>query len=80
MYWDKFGIPQTIPRRGTSSDYWWFDPAKERTLAARDTMEPAGTEDAGEGGLSTAVTTLIVGLLLFFGYLSFRRFGGRTAG
>ncbi len=79
VYWDKFGKPQAPPRRGTSTSYWWADPDKARALASRGKIEEDVTEGTGDGGLSTAITVLVGGLLLFFGYLSFRRFGGRTA-
>ncbi len=31
-YWDRFGIPDTIPMKGVSSSYWWIDPAKDAAL------------------------------------------------
>jgi len=35
-YWDKFGIPETLTIRGTSTATWWIDPAKaERVAEAR---------------------------------------------
>ncbi len=80
LYWDKFGKPPAPPRRGTSIDYWWMDPAKARALAARGTVEPELAKSGGDGGLSTAATVLIAGLLIFFGYLSLRRLRGPKAG
>ncbi|HVI52941.1 MAG TPA: extracellular solute-binding protein [Candidatus Sulfotelmatobacter sp.] len=32
-YWDKFGIPDVVPRRGVVFDAWWIDPAKAAALA-----------------------------------------------
>jgi len=32
--WDKFGRPDTVPRRGVSTARWWFDPAKAAALDA----------------------------------------------
>lgn len=32
-YWDKFGMPSVIPRRGMVFDAWWIDPAKAAALA-----------------------------------------------
>ena len=31
-YWDKFGMPTVIPRRGMVFDAWWIDPAKAAAL------------------------------------------------
>ncbi len=79
-YWDKFGRPQSIPRRGTSLNFWWIDPVKEQALSERRISEPEVADAAEEGGAGTMFTYLVAGLLLLFGYLSFRRLGRRTAG
>ena len=79
-YWDKFGRPKIIPRQGTSLDYWWIDPAKERAIAEHKTHEPQGTKSAGGGTLGTVAFYGAIGLLLLFGYLSVRRLSGRAAG
>ena len=34
LSWDKFGRPAVIPRQGTSTTYWWYDPEKDRALQA----------------------------------------------
>ena len=34
-YWDKFGLPDVVPMRGTSFWTWWADPEKDATLEAR---------------------------------------------
>ena len=34
-YWDKFGLPDVVPMRGTSFWTWWADPVKDATLEAR---------------------------------------------
>ena len=31
-YWDKFGMPDRLPRSGTGYDAWWIDPVKEAQL------------------------------------------------
>jgi microcin C transport system substrate-binding protein len=34
-YWDEFGRPRTLPSRGAAlSQVWWFDPEKQKALAA----------------------------------------------
>jgi len=78
-YWDKFGRPDYIPRRGTSINYWWIDPAKQRALEERQRRAPETAEADGNGPLETIFATLAVGLLLLFGYLSMRRLGRRAA-
>jgi len=35
IYWDKFGIPETIPMQGTNLLTWWIDPARAAALAAK---------------------------------------------
>jgi microcin C transport system substrate-binding protein len=32
-YWDRFGIPDTIPKLGVTIDVWWVDPEKDAALA-----------------------------------------------
>ncbi len=31
-YWDRFGIPDVIPKQGVATGAWWIDPAKDGTL------------------------------------------------
>lgn len=35
VYWDKFGMPETVPKNGISFDYWWWDADKARRLETR---------------------------------------------
>ena len=34
-YWDKFGRPAVVPDQGVQIDTWWIDPAKAKSLEAR---------------------------------------------
>ena len=34
-YWNKFGMPKTLPKNGISFSTWWVDPKKAATLAER---------------------------------------------
>jgi microcin C transport system substrate-binding protein len=34
-YWDKFGRPDVVPDQGVQIDTWWIDPAKAKSLEAR---------------------------------------------
>lgn len=34
-YWDKFGHPEVVPDQGVQIDTWWIDPAKAKSLEAR---------------------------------------------
>jgi microcin C transport system substrate-binding protein len=78
LYWDKFAQPPEPPRRGTSLDFWWIDPAKETALEERRVSEQqtAGPESRGTPGLTLTIAAL-VGLMLA-GYLVFRRALRRT--
>ncbi len=72
LYWDKFGRPEIVPRRGTSVSYWWFDPVRAERLRQRltdiETAQPRGRATPAAG-------TVIAGLagLLLVGYVVFRR-------
>jgi len=35
VYWDMFGMPEKTPLRGTSSSFWWVDPAKAEAVGTR---------------------------------------------
>jgi microcin C transport system substrate-binding protein len=35
VYWDKFGMPATIPLTGVDFTSWWIDSQKESALAAK---------------------------------------------
>ena len=39
LYWDKFGVPPPH-KRGTSTRYWWFDPAKAARLKGKIRSQP----------------------------------------
>lgn len=39
LYWDKFGLPEPH-KRGTSTRYWWFDPAKAARLKGKIRSQP----------------------------------------
>jgi len=43
LYWDKFGMPDTVPANGTRTRYWWFDPVKAANLAGRPPPAESGT-------------------------------------
>ena len=32
IYWDKFGIPETVPSQGMTPEIWWIDPEKAAAL------------------------------------------------
>lgn len=34
-YWDKFGLPETVPMQGVQINAWWVDAAKAASLEAR---------------------------------------------
>ena len=35
IYWNKFGMPDTIPDEGVQPGAWWIDGAKEPAITAR---------------------------------------------
>jgi len=80
IYWNKFSQPAVTPKNGTSLNYWWFDPAKARALAARGPAEPQADEGADEGTAGRLALYLAIGALIVFGYISLRRLGGRATG
>ena len=70
LYWDKYSRPEKPTRRGTSIDWWWFDPVKAATLRERRPAQPLAELESGEGpGLFTGLFAM-AGLLLagFFVY------------
>ncbi len=71
LYWDKFSRPERPARFGTSTDFWWFDPAKAARLEARRETEVPSAEVEGGPGL-TVTLALLAGLLLA-GFFVFRR-------
>ena len=34
VYWDRYGIPEIVPRGGVQLDTWWIDPAKDEAVRA----------------------------------------------
>jgi len=72
LYWDKFSRPEQPARFGTSTNLWWFDPAKaDRLEARRQTEVPSAEVEGGDPGL-TVTLALLAGLLLV-GFFVFRR-------
>jgi microcin C transport system substrate-binding protein len=73
LFWDKFSRPDTPSRRGTSVNWWWFDPVKAARLEERDLEGQAVSEveTSRRPGLGTAIVVL-AGLLLA-GFIVFRR-------
>jgi microcin C transport system substrate-binding protein len=72
LYWDKFSRPEQPARFGTSTDLWWFDPAKAARLEARRQTEVPSAEIEGGGPGLTVTLALLAGLLLA-GFFVFRR-------
>ena len=31
-WWDKFGMPETVPLLGVQTDTWWIDPVRRAAL------------------------------------------------
>jgi microcin C transport system substrate-binding protein len=72
VYWDKFGFPPKPPMQGTSTDYWWFEPAKAAAVGQAVASDPAALEDrpaARRWGAWLAA----VAALLAAGYFVLRR-------
>lgn len=73
LYWDKFSRPEVTPKRGTSTNYWWYDEAKAAALRearSREASDSSPTETDTPG----LTTTLFVFLgLLLVGFFVFRR-------
>lgn len=72
VYWDKFGYPEKLPMQGTSTDYWWFEPAKAAALGRAVARDPAAHEEGASRGPGAAWFAALAGLLAA-GYLVYRR-------
>ncbi|TQV83926.1 ABC transporter substrate-binding protein [Denitrobaculum tricleocarpae] len=73
LYWDKFSRPDVTPKRGTSTNYWWYDEAKAAALREARSREARDSRpaDSDTPGLTTTVFVFL-GLLLV-GFFVFRR-------
>ncbi len=72
LYWDKYSLPETLSRRGTSTNWWWIDPAKADRLQQRRKEQPSA--EGGDRDSPDYLTILSVAAgLLFAGYFVFRR-------
>ncbi|RMD64385.1 MAG: hypothetical protein D6826_02560, partial [Alphaproteobacteria bacterium] len=78
-YWNKFGLPAHTPRHGTSLNYWWIDPAKERALAERRVQEPQVGEAGGRSPAVKMAVYLGLGVLLVLGFHGLRRYRRQAA-
>jgi microcin C transport system substrate-binding protein len=72
LYWDKFSRPAVTPRRGTSTDYWWFDAEKAARLEKSRGEQPQVTQDRTSDSPGASVTILATIGLLTLGYFVFR--------
>jgi microcin C transport system substrate-binding protein len=79
LYWDKFSRPAVTPRRGTSTDYWWFDAEKAARLEESRRAQPQVTQDRTSDTPGAGVTILAGIALLTLGYFVFRRALGRPS-
>lgn len=75
-WWDRLGMPETVPDTGPSPDYWWFD--SERDAALRSGTAKTGdtgeaSTDAQETNHGWFIALLIGGGLLAVGFLLWRR-------
>ncbi len=72
LYWDKYSRPEVVPRRGTSTEYWWFDAAKAAALEESRRAQPQTTEDRTSDTPGPVMTIVAAIALLSIGYLVFR--------
>lgn len=72
LYWDKYSRPAVTPRRGTSTDYWWFDTEKAARLERSRLDQPPVTQAPASDSPGTGITILAVVGLLTLGYFVFR--------
>ncbi|MFQ5973087.1 MAG: extracellular solute-binding protein [Alphaproteobacteria bacterium] len=73
LYWDKFSRPDKPSRRGTSVDWWWFDPVKAANLEQREQRQEPAAELGTSGRPDVATTLAVLAGLLLAGYFVFRR-------
>lgn len=72
LYWDKFSRPAVTPRRGTSTDYWWFDAEKAARLERSRLDQPPVAQDQTSNSPGAGITILATLGLLTLGYFVFR--------
>lgn len=72
LYWDKFSRPAVTPRRGTSTDYWWFDAEKAARLERSRLGQPPVAQDQTSDSPGAGITILATVGLLTLGYFVFR--------
>jgi microcin C transport system substrate-binding protein len=72
LYWDKFSRPAVTPRRGTSTDYWWFDAEKAARLERSRRDQPPVTQTQTSDSPGAGITILATVGLLTLGYFVFR--------
>lgn len=72
LYWDKFSRPAVTPRRGTSTDYWWFDAEKAARLERSRLDQPPVAQDQTSNSPGAGITILATVGLLTLGYFVFR--------
>ncbi len=72
LYWDKFSRPAVTPRRGTSTDYWWFDAEKAARLEKSRRQQPQVTQDRTSDTPGAGVTILAIIGFLTLGYFVLR--------
>lgn len=79
LYWDKFSRPAVIPKRGTSTGFWWYDEKKAAALQEARSRE-VQSDGSGESDTPGLTTTLFAfaGLLLV-GFFVFRRVMARPS-
>lgn len=72
LYWNKFSRPSLTPRRGTSTDYWWFDEAKAQVLEERRSIESPAEQSEPRTTPGVATMMLVTAGLLLLGFFVFR--------
>jgi microcin C transport system substrate-binding protein len=72
LYWDKFSRPAVTPRRGTSTDYWWFDAEKAARLEKSRREQQQVTQHRTSNTPGAGITILVSIGLLALGYFVFR--------
>ncbi len=73
LYWDKFARPEVTPKRGTSTNYWWYDEQKAAKLSEARSRERQSNAPSESGTPGLAATFAALAGLLLVGFFVFRR-------
>ncbi len=79
LYWNKYSRPDVTPKRGTSTNYWWYDEAKAAALREARSRDTADSPSASGDTPGLTTTLFVFAGLLLVGFFVFRRVMARPS-